>query len=62
MQRITNYLSASYTELRKVIWPTRKVAFQLTAAVIIGALVVGLYLTLLGYGFQSILQKLLFKS
>jgi len=62
MKRITNYLSASFVELKKVIWPTRKVALQLTVAVIIGALLVGMYLTLLGFGFQSILRNLLFKN
>lgn len=62
MKKLTDYLTASYAELKKVIWPTRKVALQLTAIVIIGALLVGVYLTILGYGFQTALQKLLFKS
>lgn len=62
IKKITDYFRASYAELKKVVWPSRKVALQLTAAVIIGSLLVGLYLTLLGSGFQSILQRLLFKS
>ncbi|MEI8072857.1 MAG: preprotein translocase subunit SecE [Candidatus Saccharibacteria bacterium] len=61
MNKLINYFKASYDELKKVIWPTRKVALQLTAVVIITALLVGLYLTILGYGFQSALEKLLFK-
>lgn len=62
MNKITQYFTASYVELRKVIWPSRKTALVLTATVIIGALAVGIYLTVLGFGFQTILQKLIFKS
>ncbi len=62
INKITDYIKASYAELKKVVWPSRKVALQLTAAVIIGSLLVGLYLTLLGSGFQSLLQRLLFKT
>ena len=62
IKKITDYFKASYAELKKVVWPIRKVALQLTAAVIIGSLLVGMYLTLLGSGFQSLLQRLLFKS
>jgi preprotein translocase SecE subunit len=62
MKKLTSYLTASYAELKKVIWPSRKVALQLTAIVIVGALLVGVYLTILGYGFQTALQRLLFKS
>ena len=57
-----NYFSASYAELKKVIWPSRKTGLILTAIVVVSALAVGIYLTILGYGFQTILQKLLFKS
>jgi preprotein translocase SecE subunit len=62
MKRFTDYITASYAELRKVVWPSRKQAIQLTAAVIFGAFFIGLYLTLFGFLYQSILQKLLFKS
>lgn len=62
MKRLTDYITASYAELRKVVWPSRKQAIQLTAAVIVGAFFIGIYLTLFGFLYQSILQKLLFKS
>lgn len=62
MKKLTDYLTASYAELRKVVWPSRKKALQLTAAVIIGAFLIGFYLTIFGYIYQSLLQKLLFKS
>ncbi len=62
MKKFTNYLTASWAELRKVVWPSRKHAIQLTGAVIIGAFLIGAYLTMFGYIYQSILQKLLFKS
>ncbi|MBA3679530.1 preprotein translocase subunit SecE [Candidatus Saccharibacteria bacterium] len=62
MKKLTDYIKASYAELKKVIWPSRKVALQLTAIVVVSALLVGTYLTLLGFGFQTALQKLLFKS
>jgi preprotein translocase subunit SecE len=61
INKITEYIKASYAELKKVVWPSRKVGLQLTAAVIIGSLLVGLYLTILGSGFQTLLQRLLFK-
>jgi preprotein translocase SecE subunit len=61
MNKLINYFKASYDELKKVIWPSRKVALQLTAIVIITAFLVGLYLTILGFGFQTALEKLLFK-
>jgi preprotein translocase SecE subunit len=62
MKRLTDYFAASYAELRKVVWPGRKQAIQLTSAVIIGAFLVGIYLTIFGYIYQSLLQKLIFKS
>lgn len=62
MKKAVDYIKASYSELKKVVWPSRKVALQLTAAVIIGSLLIGLYLTILGSGFQSLLQRLLFKA
>lgn len=62
MKKFTDYLTASWAELRKVVWPSRKQSIQLTGAVIIGAFLIGIYLTLFGYLYQSILQKLLFKS
>jgi preprotein translocase SecE subunit len=62
MKKFTDYFVASYAELRKVVWPNRKKAFQLTAAVILGAFLVGFYLTIFGYIYQSLLQKLIFKS
>lgn len=62
INKTTDYIKASYAELKKVVWPSRKVAFQLTGAVIVGSLAVGIYLTLLGSGFQALLQRLLFKT
>lgn len=62
MKRFTDYFVASYGELRKVVWPSRKQSLQLTGAVIAGAFLIGIYLTLFGYMYQSILQKLIFKS
>lgn len=62
MQKVTKYFHNSVAELKKVVWPTRKVAIQLTTAVIVGALLIGTYLTVLGYGFQIMLQKLIIKS
>ena len=62
MNKLTNYFKASYAELKKVIWPSRKLALQLTAIVVVSALLVGTKLTLLGYGFQTALQKLIFKN
>lgn len=62
MNSIKNYLSASYAELRKVIWPTRKQALILTGAVIGVSLLLGVYLTAFSYIYQNIIQKIVFKS
>jgi preprotein translocase subunit SecE len=47
------------SELRKVVWPTRREAFNLTALVIAMSVVVGLILGLIDYGFAELFRALL---
>ena len=62
MHQITNYIQASFEELKKVVWPTRKQAIILAVAVVIAAFIVGLYLSGLDVVFKSILQRFLTKG
>lgn len=42
-KRVWRFIQASRIEIRKVVWPTRREAFQTTIAVIIFTLVFGLF-------------------
>lgn len=57
--KIISYFKESWTELSKVVWPTRKQVIEMTLAVIILAAVVGLLLGLFDYGLQKGLTQLL---
>ena len=46
------YFSDSFSELRKVTWPTKEQLVQLTIIVIIFSLIVALILGILDYGFS----------
>lgn len=46
------YFSDSFSELRKVTWPTKEQLVELTIIVIIFSLVVALILGVLDYGFS----------
>lgn len=55
MNKLINYFSLSYAELRKVTWPTRRQALQLTVLVIMFSLV----LAVIVGGFDAIIRALL---
>jgi transcriptional antiterminator NusG len=52
MQRVTTYIQGSITELKKVIWPTRRQAITLAIIVVVVSIVIGLYLS----GLDAILR------
>ena len=52
------FISETISELRKVVWPTRREAAYLTAMVLIVAIAVGLILGAIDYGFTNLVDKL----
>lgn len=61
MNKLTNYIKDSVTEMKKVTWPTKKETTNYTLLVIGISLGVALFLGLLDYlfttGFQLIINK-----
>lgn len=51
----TTYISEVQTELKKVKWPTKQQATQMTAIVIIASLIVGAYIGALDLLFTNLL-------
>ncbi len=58
-KKIFSYFGESRDELTKVVWPTRKHVINITIAVIILVLVVGVFLGLYDYIFSKILAYIL---
>ena len=56
---VTSYFKESWTELSKVVWPTRKQALEMTLAVILLSLVVGMLLGVFDFGLSKGLTQLL---
>lgn len=50
------------SELKKVTWPSREEATNLTTIVIIVAVAVGLFLGLIDYGFSQVINFLLLRT
>ena len=57
--KIVSYFRESLVELSKVVWPTRKQVIEMTLAVIVLAVVIGLLLGAFDYGLQQGLNQLL---
>lgn len=53
---LLNYFRASWQELRQVTWPNRKETTKLTSAVIIFALVFGVFITVVDYGLDKLFR------
>ena len=52
MNKLTKYIKESYTEMKKVTWPTKKETYHYTLLIIGITLGVALFLGLLDYGFN----------
>jgi preprotein translocase subunit SecE len=61
MVTISQYLKESYAELKKVVWPTRKQAFEHTLAVVGISLAVAGFLGLVDYLLTTGLQQIFIK-
>ena len=55
MTRIRRFLEESWSELKKVTWPTREQVRNLTVLVFAISFVVGVYITVLDGGFQGVI-------
>ena len=59
MSQITEYFKETKTELKHVIWPTRRQAIYYTLVVIILSFVVAYYLGIFDFIFQKGLEKII---
>ncbi len=53
-----NFARESRTEIRKVVWPTRREAFQTTLAVIVFTLIFGVFFWVLDIGLRTVVRTL----
>ena len=58
MSRLRRFLDEAYSELKKVAWPTREQVRNLTVLVFVVSMAVGLYITVLDFGFAQIVARL----
>lgn len=58
---IAKYIGNIVGELRKVVWPTRQEAINLSLLVVIVSITIGAMLGLLDYGFTQLMQKVFFR-
>lgn len=58
-RRRFGFIRDAISELRKVVWPSRREATRLTAIVIIVCVAVGLVLSIIDYGFSELMQVVL---
>ena len=58
LKRIRRFIEESYSELKKVVWPTREQVRNLTVLVFAISLVVGLYITVLDTIFRGLIGLL----
>jgi len=56
--RAPKYFRDSWTEVKKVTWPTRKVAFKLSFAVVVFTLVFALFTSIVDYGFSQLVERI----
>jgi preprotein translocase subunit SecE len=55
VRRIRQFINESWSELKKVSWPTREQVRNLTVLVFAVSFVVGLYITALDFVFQGLI-------
>ena len=59
LRGLTTYFREARDELRKVVWPTRRETVNHTLIVIGVSVAVGVFLGLLDYLFQQVLQRII---
>lgn len=58
-RKIQNYFIGAYEELKKVIWPSKKVVISHTIMVIVSIAVAMAIVALLDFGLFSLIQRLI---
>ena len=58
MSRFRRFLNEAWSELKKVSWPTREQVRNLTVLVFVVSFAVGLYITVLDFGFSQLIARL----
>ena len=58
MSRIRRFVDEAWSELKKVSWPTREQTRNLTVLVFVVSFSVGLYITVLDFGFAQVVARL----
>ncbi|MEI6040376.1 MAG: preprotein translocase subunit SecE [Candidatus Berkelbacteria bacterium] len=61
IESIQKFFIGSYEELKKVVWPSRKVVINHTIIVIVSVVVSMAILVALDYGLFSVVQKLIYR-
>ena len=56
--KLVNYVKASYSEMRKVTWPTKETTIKLTWVVVLISLFVAAFLGSLDFGFSQVVKKI----
>ena len=59
LQGMRQYFSESWSELKKVAWPTRQTVLNLTIIVLIVAVLVGAYIALIDIGLKNAVDQIL---
>ena len=58
MSRIRRFINESWSELKKVSWPTREQVRNLTVLVFVISFVVGLFITVVDSGYDFVIRAL----
>jgi preprotein translocase subunit SecE len=58
VSRLRRFLNEAWSELKKVSWPTREQVRNLTVLVFVVSFAVGLYITVLDFGFFTLVERL----
>ena len=58
MSRIRRFINESWSELKKVSWPTREQVRNLTVLVFVISFVVGLFITVVDSGYDILIRAL----
>jgi len=59
MSKITEYFKETKTELKHVIWPSRRQTFYYTLIVVLLSIIVAYYLGIWDFIFSQVLQKII---
>ena len=58
MSRLRRFIDEAWSELKKVSWPTREQVRNLTVLVFVVSFAVGVYITVLDFGFSQLVARL----